>query len=229
MPINIQRVIGLQLKLKQNREFIFSIQNSIYAINRCMFRISNEYGLLEPYWGKVDRVQAIQSLEERSKTFQELMPEPMTEEEKIGRVHNYRFVKKDKEEKEKKPPQILALQIMSFPVITLTPEHTLQDGWDLMHKTRFRHIPIINKEGLLVGILSDRTLLHEFYLRGGSALIKEVMKQKVLSTLPETPIHRIGELFFIESIGAMPIVDEAGLLIGIITRSDLLRTALHFL
>lgn len=192
-----------------------------------MFRISNEFGFQEPYWGKVDPVEAIHRIEERQ--IWQLKPEEIKEEEKIRRVHNYRFVKEEREEKEeKKPPQILALQIMSFPVVTLTPENTLEDAWDLLHKTRFRHIPIVNEEGRLVGILSDRTLMHDLHLRGGNVKIKEAMTTKVLSATPDTPIHRIVQLMFIERIGSMPITDEAGRLVGLITRSDILRTMLHY-
>lgn len=189
-----------------------------------MFRISNEFGFQEPYWGNVDRVEALQALEERS--FWKLKPEELKEEEKIKRVHNFRFVKQEEKEKEKAPP-ILALQIMSFPVVTLTPDDTIADAWDLLRKTRFRHILIVNKEGMLVGILSDRTLLHALHMQG--VKIKEIMTTKVISATPDTPIHRIAQLLFIEHIGAMPITDEAGRPVGIITRSDILRTTLHLL
>ncbi len=193
-----------------------------------MFRISNEFGFQEPYWGKIDPVEAIHRIEERQ--IWKLKPEEANEEEKIRRVHNYRFVREEREEKEKQPPpQILAMQIMSFPVVTLTPDDTLEAAWDLLNKTRFRHIPILNKEGLLVGILSDRTLLHALHLRGGDVKIKEVMTTKVISATPDTPIHRIVQLLFIERIGAMPITDEAGRLVGLITRSDILRTLLHYI
>lgn len=196
-----------------------------------MFRISNDMGYQVPYWGHIDRVQAIQALEDRGKKLWELKPEGITEKEKIKKVHNYRFVKEEREEKEEEEAEhhILAVQIMSFPVVTLTPEQTLEDAWDIMNKTRFRHIPVVNENGMVVGILSDRTLFRELHAHGGKALVKEVMKTKVITAMPDTAIRHIAQIFVIERIGSMPITDEAGRLVGIITRSDVLRTALHFL
>ncbi len=195
-----------------------------------MFTIWNEFGIQEPYWGNVNRVEAINALanlydQSKKKSLWKLRKEELRSQEKISQVRNYRFVKEQREDsrEEKEAPLITALQIMSFPVITLQPESLLEEAWDIIHKTCFHHIPIVNQDNILVGILSDRTVMATYHKLGGNVLVKEVMTPKVFSTTPETPIRRIAQLFVIERIGSMPIIDEAGKLVGIITRSDILR------
>lgn len=191
------------------------------------FRISNEFGFQEPYWGSIGPIEAMHSLEEGDEW--KLKYDESKGEKKISRVHNYRFVQRERDGEERKPLKIVASQIMSYPVVTLTEENTLEEAWEIAHKTRFRHIPIVNKEGMLVGILSDRTLLRDLFLMGGNVKIKEVMTTKVISAAPNSPIQEIAQLFFIERIGSMPITDEQGHPVGIITRGDILRTVMHFI
>lgn len=189
-----------------------------------MFTVWRTSGLYEPYWGKVDRIQALEALQDHAEEAPvwHLLPEEAAK--KVRQVHNFRFVH-DYPEEEKEV--LIASQIMSFPVVTLHDDQPLSEAWELFHKTRFRHVPILSREGRLVGILSDRRLFQEIYEFGGDKLIKEVMTTDVFSAKPKTPIRRIAQLFVIERIGSMPIVNNEGNLVGIITRSDILRTFSH--
>ncbi len=49
---------------------------------------------------------------------------------------------------------------MSRPVISIHPEMPLQDALNLMHKEHIRRLPVVDKKGKLVGIVSERDLLH---------------------------------------------------------------------
>ncbi len=188
-----------------------------------------------PYWGEVSRVEAIEALQDSKQSKQQgryRVLEDDKEDERITHVKNYRFFKPEneiviQEEEKEHEEEILALQIMSFPVITLYEDDTLEEAWGLFKKSRFHHIPVISRQGKLVGILSERTIFHELYLFGGDKKIVDVMKKDVFTSKSNTPIKKIAQLFVIERIGSMPIVDNAGNLIGIITRSDILRTFSH--
>lgn len=133
---------------------------------------------------------------------------------------------------------LLAHQIMSAPVMTLTADATLTEAWNLVRTHRFRHVPVISEEGFVVGILSDRDLMatsggiaeEAANLANGANVgqtVSGLMASCVLTTHPATPIRQIARVMYDERIGAMPIVDDDARLQGIITRSDILRALIQ--
>ncbi len=127
---------------------------------------------------------------------------------------------------------LVAKQIMSSPVLTLSIDATFEKAWKLIVDYRFRHVPIATEGDKLFGILSDRDLLREAALITQDGLreeknIRNIIKTNVLTASPDTEIKKIAQLFFDERIGSMPIIDEDGILLGIITRSDILRTIVN--
>ena len=143
-----------------------------------------------------------------------------------------------KQAQQERRPAILASQIMAPPVVTLPPEATLSEAWELIRTKRFRHVPVVSRNNKLVGIISDRDLL----LEAGNicstispqdnagqeqTTIQGLIRRKVLTASPDTGIREIARILFEERIGSMPIVDDKGMLVGIITRSDILRTIIN--
>jgi acetoin utilization protein AcuB len=133
-------------------------------------------------------------------------------------------------------PAILARQILKAPVVSLTPTASVAEAWELFCTRRFRHVPVLNRSGKIVGILSDRDVLREAencFLSppdksASSALqVQHVMTSQVLTAHPDTSIRDIARVFFEERIGAVPIVDRGETLVGIVTRSNILRTILN--
>ena len=134
-------------------------------------------------------------------------------------------------------PAILARQIMSSPVLTLSPTSEFSDVWHIIQRQRFRHIPVLSSQGRLVGILSDRdmfratieiaTLPDQSGPNTHRRPIEQIMVRNVLSAGPETEIRAIARILIEERIGAMPIVTEHGDLVGMLTRSDILRTVVN--
>ncbi len=131
-------------------------------------------------------------------------------------------------------PALHAEQIMSAPVTTLTPETSILEAWALFRQTRYRHIPVVDGSGRLVGIVSDRDLLRYAAVNGrippydddspeARTPIATLMKTRVLTATPDTEIRQIARVLIEQHIGAMPIMDAAGRLRGIVTRSDILR------
>lgn len=132
-------------------------------------------------------------------------------------------------------PALIAKQIMSSPVVTLTAQTLLDDAWELIRNRRFRHLPVVDGQNRLIGIISDRDILQKasYICRPPDTpsetagpepvTIDTIMKRQVLTATPRTEIRRIARLLFEERIGSMPIVDNRDRLEGIITRSDILR------
>lgn len=118
-------------------------------------------------------------------------------------------------------PVLIAQQVMTRPAECIALDMPIREARELMQKKRFRHLPVISREGKLTGIVSDRDLLREG--ETPSRLIFQCMSNRVLTATPETPIRQIAEAFLHNRIGALPIVDEEHRVIGIITTTDILR------
>ncbi len=128
---------------------------------------------------------------------------------------------------------LVAEDIMATPVVTLPMTASLAQAWELVKEKRFRHIPIQSRTGTLVGILSDRDLSRgtvESALLGikGSAYLAKIsiesyVSHPVLVAAPEATLLAIARVLLEERIGAIPVASEEKELLGMITRSDVLR------
>jgi CBS domain-containing protein len=124
-------------------------------------------------------------------------------------------------------------EIMMGSPVTLKPDETLDLANDVISLGRIRHIPVV-EDGRLVGLLSERNMLGAaattiFGLKQKSKsallktfLIKDVMKKKVVTVTPETPIREAAHLMKEKRIGCVPVV-SAGALVGLVTTTDILR------
>jgi acetoin utilization protein AcuB len=125
---------------------------------------------------------------------------------------------------------ILASDLMSSPVFTVPDDTTIDGAWEVLTAHRFRHLMVASSAGKLVGIVSDRDILKRARGRAshelGKELIRSFMVTEVLTATPDTEIREIARVLFEERIGCMPISSEDGFVVGVITRSDLLRSLL---
>lgn len=102
---------------------------------------------------------------------------------------------------------------------SLTPEHHVYDAEELMGKYRISGVPIVDGEGKLVGILTNRDLrfVHDFSIK-----IKEVMTHTELVTAPVgTTLEQAEVLLQKHKIEKLPLVDENNTLKGLITIKDI--------
>jgi CBS domain-containing membrane protein len=124
-------------------------------------------------------------------------------------------------------------EIMMGSPVTLKPDDTLDLANDVISLGRIRHIPVL-EDGRLVGLLSERDLIGAaattiFGLKQKSkaallktVLIKDVMKKRVFTVKPETPIKEAAHLLAEKKIGCVPVVSN-DTLVGLVTTTDILR------
>ena len=124
--------------------------------------------------------------------------------------------------------------------ITAPPEMPMQEALKLMRERGIRRLPVVDKKGKLVGIVSDRDLLHaspsdatslsvwELNYLLSKVTLKELMTTPVITVTPETPVQEAARIMAEMKIGGLPVV-EAGKVIGIITETDLFRVLLELL
>ncbi|AYD46930.1 IMP dehydrogenase [Arachidicoccus soli] len=105
--------------------------------------------------------------------------------------------------------------------ITLQEEATIGDALRLMRENKIGGIPIVNKKGKLVGILTNRDLRFETNMK---QQVSDVMTKENLVTAPQgTDLKKAEKIFRQHMIEKLPVVDKVGTLIGLITYRDILQ------
>jgi CBS domain-containing protein len=118
-------------------------------------------------------------------------------------------------------------QLMSRNVVTIAAEATLLEASKIFADRRFRHIPVVDAAGALLGILSDRDLLrYAVNDNWRDQPVSAIMTSPVLLASSDTEMREVARIMFEERVGCMPIIEADNSLVGIITRSDVLRTLL---
>jgi IMP dehydrogenase len=109
--------------------------------------------------------------------------------------------------------------------VTLQADATIGDALRLMRENKIGGIPIIDKTGKLVGILTNRDLRFE---DDPKRKVSEVMTKENLYTAPEgTDLKKAEQLFKKTKVEKLPIINKQGKLTGLFTYSDILKLKSH--
>ncbi|HSB41131.1 MAG TPA: CBS domain-containing protein [Methylomirabilota bacterium] len=130
---------------------------------------------------------------------------------------------------------MIARDLMTPDPLTVTPQASIADVWDLMREVDVRHLPVV-EAGVLVGMVSDRDvarvdLARLLKVEGAHALreelatpVAQIMSPDVIAVGPEAEIGEVIELLIDHKIGAVPVVEEdTREVLGIISYVDVLR------
>lgn len=109
--------------------------------------------------------------------------------------------------------------------VTLQANSTIGDALRLMRENKIGGIPIVDKAGKLVGILTNRDLRFE---DDPKRKVSEVMTKENLYTAPEgTDLKKAEQLFKKTKVEKLPIINKQGKLTGLFTYSDILKLKSH--
>jgi CBS domain-containing membrane protein len=132
--------------------------------------------------------------------------------------------------------KLLVREVMTADVTTLLRNDKLTLADDIMRLGRIRHLPVLDENGELVGILTQRDLFRGALAKAlgygeraqrqlmDTLVVKEVMTSDILTTTPDTPLAEAAKVMFERKIGCLPVV-EGGRLVGIITEGDFVALA----
>lgn len=132
---------------------------------------------------------------------------------------------------------MLVSQVMTRDVTTLERNEKLVIADDVMRLGRIRHLPIVDSDGRLVGIVSQRDLFHSGLLRAlgygthaqrqalDMVVLKEAMKSEVVTIAPDTLLSAAAAIMLERKIGCLVVV-ENGKIAGILTEADFVKLAL---
>ncbi len=129
---------------------------------------------------------------------------------------------------------ILVEDIMSTDVFTLGRNDKLSVADDLMKQQRIRHILVLNADGDLCGILTQRDLFRGILLRSlgygsraeqkmlDSLSIKDAMYDEVFTITPDSTLSDAANLMLSNKVGCLPVVDGERL-VGMISEADFVK------
>lgn len=129
---------------------------------------------------------------------------------------------------------------MTTKIVTVTPDTTMVKARDLLREHNIKQLPVVNKEGRLVGILTDRDIrsawaspattlsIYELTYVLQKLTVESVMVKNVITTTPDATIERAAKIMYDHKIGSLPVV-EGDKVVGIITSTDLMEVLLDAL
>ncbi len=131
---------------------------------------------------------------------------------------------------------------MTREVIAIDPETTIAEAAELLARHRIRHLPVADKDGILVGIVTDRDVrsaMPSSVATGEEAVrerervkqrtVKDIMTRKVVTVSPMNTLEDALLLMQQTKVGGFPVIDAKGKLIGIISIRDLMRAFINVL
>ncbi|TGM07267.1 CBS domain-containing protein [Leptospira barantonii] len=126
---------------------------------------------------------------------------------------------------------LTAKDLMTSSVVCFEENDSIDRAEEIFVRKRFRHVPVLDATNTLCGILSDRDWmrwkLDHLSENELGKTIGQIMKERILSVQIHAGIGEISKVLFEERIGCLPVVNETLQVIGIITRSDVLRAILR--
>lgn len=120
--------------------------------------------------------------------------------------------------------------------VTIGPEKTIEEARRLLENFNFRHLPVVDEAGGLLGMVTDRDLRSAY----PSSVLKEDERQEMLARIHRTPVSEIMSsnnavlsrsstlddallIFEKRSVGALPVINRNRQVVGILSFNDLLK------
>lgn len=125
---------------------------------------------------------------------------------------------------------LTARDVMSSPALTIPPDSTPWTAWSLMSRYGIRHL-VVTHDHQCAGVLEDREIFAQWPM-GPLALrrmtIASMMRPRTSAVLPDTPLKQVAHVMSIDRVDAVPVVDQHGTVLGLITASDLVNAVAKF-
>jgi acetoin utilization protein AcuB len=123
---------------------------------------------------------------------------------------------------------------MSKDLVTIDEDASIMKASKVMKQNNIQHLPVLRK-GRLAGIVSDRDLkeatpskataldIHEMYYLLDTITVKTLMPKTLYTISPGETAEKAAAVMLKHRVSALPVVDAAGNLTGIITKGDIFR------
>ena len=129
--------------------------------------------------------------------------------------------------------QLRVRDLMTTGVFAVQAADDLETVNDLMEERSVRHIPVVDENGKLIGLVSQRDVLRNSLVGreklppelAGSSLrtaVGQIMTRGIMTAEPDQDIRTAARVMFENKYGCLPVVDDKRL-VGILTESDFVR------
>lgn len=130
--------------------------------------------------------------------------------------------------------------IMTKDIITLSPETTMAEAYQLMAQKKIRHLPVVDERMKVIGILSDRDVQRSMTVQkinkfqhavsiDSTKKVEDFMSWPVYTVSESTSIESVVEEMLVQKISAFVVCDNWDHMKGIVTTDDLLSYLLNVL
>jgi acetoin utilization protein AcuB len=124
--------------------------------------------------------------------------------------------------------------------VTVTPETSVSEALNIMRQHKVRRMPVVDKQGHLVGIVAEKDLLYaspspatslNVYEIGyllSKLRVKEIMAKSVVTVTEDVPLEEAARIMVDGSISGLPVVRDRAV-VGIITETDIFKALLEMM
>ncbi|NVM21003.1 MAG: CBS domain-containing protein [Desulfobacterales bacterium] len=128
---------------------------------------------------------------------------------------------------------------MTGEVVTVDEETSMMKASIIMKERKIRSLPVVDKNGRLVGIVSDRDLrdaapskattldVYELNYLLSSMKIKDLMTRNVVFVRPDETVEFAAILMLENKISALPVINDKGDMVGIVTQTDIFKVLIN--
>lgn len=126
---------------------------------------------------------------------------------------------------------------MTINPVTTTPDEGVFEAFELMKNEGVQRLPVLDNDGNLVGIISEKNItsaaadrevsIVEFALLLSKIKVGDVMTKEVITVSVDDPVELAARKMSDNDISILPVVDNNGKLVGVVSRSDLFRLLLE--
>lgn len=120
------------------------------------------------------------------------------------------------------PHDLKVVDLMTTALLTIKASESVTEAHAEMELGVVRHLPVVDDHGKLVGVLSDRDLIAASKRH---RKVADLMTRDVITIRPEAPAYEAATLMLDHRIGSVPVVDDHGTLVGLVTQTDYLDLA----
>jgi CBS domain-containing protein len=122
-------------------------------------------------------------------------------------------------------------QLMKIAVLTAERDETVSTALDRMRTAEVRHLLVVDSTRHLVGVVSERdpdratAMMQTAEGKRDGLRVGDVMRTKPLHVRPTLAAHEAAAMLIEHKIGMLPVVDEGGVVYGVVTATDFLEVA----
>lgn len=116
-------------------------------------------------------------------------------------------------------------ELMTNAVLTIRTDAPLEQAATEMRLGHVRHLPVVDLEGRVVGVLSSFDVMRALAQGNRLAQVRDVMSKQVVTVRDDSTASEAARQMRELKIGSLPVVDADGRLLGIVTETDFLEIA----